>query len=181
MKFIQTDIEGVVIVETVRFDDRRGWFSEVFSQREFEAAVGDVHFVQDNEVWSRGGAVRGLHFQRGDNAQAKLVRAVQGRILDVAVDLRCGSPTFGRHVAVELTDENRRQLFIPRGFAHGYSVLSDEATVIYKCDNFYAPQSEGGVCPCDPALGIDWEVPAERRMIADRDMAFPSLSDTEQL
>jgi dTDP-4-dehydrorhamnose 3,5-epimerase len=176
MKFTETELEGVVIVEPVRYEDARGWFMETFSQREFgDRAV----FVQDNEVWSRRGAVRGLHCQRGADAQAKLVRAVRGRILDVAVDVRPGSPTWGRHVAVELSDENRRQLFVPHGFLHGYSVLSDEALVAYKCDNFYTPASEAGVRYDDPALGIDWGLPASERLVSDRDMALPLLKDAK--
>ncbi len=170
MKFIETGLEGVVIVEGVRHKDARGWFAETFSQRAFE-----VVFVQDNEVWSRRGVVRGLHCQRGADAQAKLVRAVYGRILDVAVDVRPGSPTYGRHVAVELSAESGRQMFIPRGFLHGYSVLSDEALVVYKCDNYYAPASEAGVRYDDPALGIGWGV--EEAVVSEKDMALPLLKD----
>ena len=166
-----------MIIEAVRFEDRRGWFAEGFSQREFAANVVDTVFVQDNEVWSRGGVVRGLHYQLSPHAQAKLVRAVCGRILDVAVDVRWGSPTFGRHVAVELSAENGRQLFVPRGFAHGYSVLGEEALVAYKCDNYYAPGSEAGVRFDDPELGIEWGVPAERAVISEKDGALPLLKD----
>ena len=166
-------IDGVRIIETRRFEDERGWFAETFSQRRFDGAV----FVQDNEVWSRHGVIRGMHFQRGEDAQAKLVRAERGRILDVAVDLRPGSKTFGQHVAVELSDENGLQLFVPRGFAHGYAVLSDEALVSYKCDNFYAPQSEGGVRFDDPELGIDWRLPTRERMVAEKDLALPLLKE----
>lgn len=177
MKFIKTEIEGVMIVETGRFEDARGWFAESFSQREFEAEVCATTFVQDNEVWSRAGVIRGLHYQLPPHAQAKLVRAARGTIIDVAVDVRRGSPTFGRHVAVELSADNRRQLFIPRGFAHGYSVKSEEALVMYKCDDYYAPKAEGGIRFDDPQLGIDWGgVPGEA-IISDKDAALPALAD----
>lgn len=166
-----------MIVETGRFEDARGWFSESFSQREFAAGVYDTVFVQDNEVWSRRGVVRGLHYQMPPYAQAKLVRAVRGTIVDVAVDVRRGSPTFGRHVAVELSAGNRRQLFIPRGFAHGYSVLGDEALVAYKCDNAYAPGAEGGVRFDDPELGIGWGVSPGEAVISDKDAVLPMLAD----
>lgn len=172
MNFIETKLDGVIIVEARRFSDERGWFMESFSQREFGSRAT---FVQDNEVWSRHGVIRGLHFQRGEHAQAKLVRASRGRILDVAVDLRSGSATFGRWVAVELSDENMRQLFVPRGFAHGYSVLSDEALVGYKCDNFYEPAAEGGVRFDDPSIGVDWRLPVEERVVGARDLALPLL------
>ncbi len=176
MKFTDTVLEGVIIVEVRRFDDRRGWFMETFSQREFgDRAV----FVQDNEVWSRSGVIRGLHFQRAPHAQAKLVRVERGRILDVAVDIRPGSRTFGRHVAVELSDENRRQLFIPRGFAHGYAVLSDEALVAYKCDNLYEPLAEAGIRFDDPVLDIDWQIPEDERIVSERDLALPLFNDME--
>lgn len=163
MKVIATAIKDVVIIEPQVFGDDRGYFFESYSQQQFDQAVRPVHFVQDNESKSRRGVLRGLHFQKGAAAQSKLVRVVQGRVLDVAVDIRRGSPTFGKHVAVELTAENHRQLFVPRGFAHGFSVLSDEAVFQYKCDNFYAPQSEGAIVWNDPDLGIDWQLPAERR------------------
>lgn len=174
MKFVETEIEGVIIVEGTRHEDARGWFAETFSQRAFG---GRTTFVQDNEVWSRGGVVRGLHCQRGDDAQAKLVRVAIGRILDVAVDVRPGSPTYGRHAAVELSAENGRQMFVPRGFLHGYSVLSDEATVIYKCDNYYAPASEAGVRYDDHELGIDWKV--EQPIVSEKDLALPLLKDAK--
>ncbi len=177
MKFIGTEIEGVVIVETGRFEDARGWFAESFSQREFAAEIGGTVFVQDNEVWSRGGVIRGLHYQLPPHAQAKLVRAVRGTIIDVAVDVRRGSPTFGRHVAVELSADNRRQLFVPRGFAHGYSVIGGEALVAYKCDNYYALQAEGGIRFDDPRLGIDWRVAADGAVISEKDAALPWLAD----
>ena len=172
MKFIETGLEGVLIVESARHEDARGWFEETFVQREF---VNRAVFVQDNEAWSRRGVVRGLHCQRGVDAQAKLVRVLAGRILDVAVDVRPGSASYGRHVAVELSGENGRQLFIPRGFLHGYSVLGDEALVSYKCDNYYSPESEAGVRFDDPALGIEWGV-AEITVSA-RDLALPLLKD----
>lgn len=177
MKFIKTDIEGVVIIEAERFGDARGWFSESFSQREFAENVCDTVFVQDNEVWSRRGVVRGLHYQMPPHAQAKLVRAVRGKILDVAVDVRRGSPTFGRYVAVELSAENRRQLFVPRGFAHGYSVLTDEALVAYKCDNLYAPAAEAGIRFDDPELGIDWGIAGEQMVVSDKDIRLPAMKD----
>ncbi len=177
MKFIETEIDGVVIVETGRFEDARGWFAETFSQREFAAQVCGTAFVQDNEVWSQRDVIRGLHYQLPPHAQAKLVRAVRGTIVDVAVDIRRSSPTFGRHVAVELSAENRRQLFIPRGFAHGYSVVGGEALVAYKCDNFYAPGAEGGIRFDDPRLGIDWRVAPGKAIISDKDAALPGLAD----
>ena len=159
MKAIKTEIPGVVLLEPEVFGDARGYFMERFSQRRFDELVGPVRFVQDNESKSRYGVVRGLHFQKGEYAQAKLVSVVRGRVLDVAVDIRRGSPTFGRHVAALLDGENKRQLFIPRGFAHGFAVLSDEAVFQYKCDNYYAPGSEGGIAWDDPALAIDWRLP----------------------
>ena len=155
MKAIKTEIPGVVLLEPEVFGDARGYFMERFSQRQFDELVGPVRFVQDNESKSHYGVVRGLHFQKGEYAQAKLVSVVRGRVLDVAVDIRRGSPTFGRHVAALLDGENKRQLFIPRGFAHGFAVLSDEAVFQYKCDNYYAPGSEGGIAWDDPALAID--------------------------
>ena len=156
MDVIKTDIDGLVVIEPKVFGDSRGYFFESFSERDFKREVADVDFVQDNESKSSYGVVRGLHFQKPPYAQAKLVRVVKGKVLDVAVDLRKGSPTFGHHVAVELSEDNHRQMFIPRGFAHGFSVLSDEVIFQYKCDNFYAPQSEGAVAWDDPDLCIDW-------------------------
>lgn len=181
MKFIETELEGVIIVEARRFADDRGWFMESFSQREFNGALGAAStvFVQDNEVWSHRGVIRGLHYQLEPNAQAKLVRASKGSILDVAVDVRPGSRTFGRWVAVELSDQNLRQLFVPHGFAHGYAVLSDEALVGYKCDNFYAPPSEGGIRFDDPALGIDWRLKPSERVVSDRDLGLPLLKEAK--
>ena len=168
MKAIKTEIPGVVLLEPEVFGDARGYFMERFSQRRFDELVGPVRFVQDNESKSRYGVVRGLHFQKGEYAQAKLVSVVRGRVLDVAVDIRRGSPTFGRHVAALLDGENKRQLFIPRGFAHGFAVLSDEAVFQYKCDNYYAPGSEGGIAWDDPALAIDWRLPAGEILLGER-------------
>lgn len=179
MNVIKTDIQGVVIVEPKVFGDHRGYFFESFSEKDFAEAVGEVKFVQDNESKSSYGVLRGLHFQKPPHAQAKLVRVVKGRVLDVAVDLRKGSPTFGKHVAVELTEENHRQLFIPRGFAHGFAVLSDEAVFQYKCDNYYAPQSEGSVLWNDPDIGIEWGIPSEDVMLSEKDRNAPLLKDLE--
>ena len=177
MNVINTDIQGVVIIEPKVFGDHRGYFFESFSEKDFAEAVGEVKFVQDNESKSSYGVLRGLHFQKPPHAQAKLVRVVKGRVLDVAVDLRKGSPTFGKHVAVELTEENHRQLFIPRGFAHGFAVLSDEAVFQYKCDNYYAPQSEGSVLWNDPDIGIEWGIPSEDVMLSEKDRNAPLLKD----
>ena len=177
MNVIETDIDGLVIIEPRVFGDSRGFFFESFSERDFKREVADVDFVQDNESKSSYGVVRGLHFQRPPYAQAKLVRVVKGKVLDVAVDLRKGSPTFGHHVAVELSEDNHRQMFIPRGFAHGFSVLSDEVIFQYKCDNFYAPQSEGAVAWDDPDLGIDWGIPADKALLSDKDRKHPRLKD----
>ena len=177
MNVINTDIQGVVIVEPKVFGDHRGYFFESFSEKDFAEAVGEVKFVQDNESKSSYGVLRGLHFQKPPHAQAKLVRVVKGHVLDIAVDLRKGSPTFGKHVAVELTEENHRQLFIPRGFAHGFVVLSDEAVFQYKCDNYYAPQSEGSVLWNDPDIGIQWGIPSEDVMLSEKDANAPLLKD----
>lgn len=181
MRVIGTSIPDVAIVEPEVFGDARGYFFESYSQRRFDEAVRPVRFVQDNESKSRYGVLRGLHFQKGEYAQSKLVRVVAGRVLDVAVDIRRGSPTFGKHVAVELTAENRRQLFIPRGFAHGFSVLSEEAVFQYKCDNPYAPQAEGAVAWDDPDIGIDWRLPAEAILLSAKDAANPRLKDAADL
>ncbi|MBQ2108613.1 MAG: dTDP-4-dehydrorhamnose 3,5-epimerase [Bacteroidales bacterium] len=178
MKVINTDIPGLLILEPVIHGDARGYFFEAFNQKDFDEAVGmHVTFVQDNESKSSYGVLRGLHFQKGDHAQAKLVRVVSGRVLDVAVDMRPGSPTFGRYVSVELTGENHRMFFIPRGFAHGFSVLSEEAVFQYKCDNFYCPESEGGIAWDDPSLGIDWQLPAEAVKLSDKDRRNPKISE----
>lgn len=177
MNIIKTEIEGLVIIEPRIFRDQRGYFFEAFSEKEFAAKVAPVKFVQDNESRSAYGVVRGLHFQRPPFDQAKLVRVVKGRVLDVAVDLRKGSPTYGRYESVELSEENHRQLFIPRGFAHGFSVLSDEVIFQYKCDNYYAPQSEGAVIWNDPDLAIDWNIPAQDVVLSEKDRMHPRLAD----
>lgn len=176
MNRIETGIEGVVLLEPRIHGDRRGYFFESFSQRDFEAEVYPTVFVQDNESFSGYGVLRGLHYQLPPYAQSKLVRVVSGTILDVAVDIRRGSTTFGRHVAVELSGENHRQLFIPRGFAHGFVVLSAEAIVQYKCDQFYHPACEGGIAFDDPALGIDWIVPFPERILSEKDQQHPLLA-----
>lgn len=181
MKVLTTEIEGVVILEPDIFGDARGYFFESYSQRTFDESVRPVRFVQDNESKSRRGVLRGLHFQTGRFAQSKLVRVVRGRVLDVAVDIRRGSPTFGRHVAVELTGENHRQLFIPRGFAHGFSVLSDEAVFQYKCDNLYAPEAEGAIAWDDPAIGIDWRLDPAEAILSEKDRHHPKLSEAPEL
>lgn len=181
MKVIPTSIPEVVIIEPKVFGDARGYFFESWSQREFDAAVRPVHFVQDNESMSSYGVLRGLHFQKGEHAQSKLVRVNKGRVLDVAVDIRRGSPTFGKHVAVELNAEDHRQLFIPRGFAHGFSVLSEVAVFQYKCDNFYAPEAEGAIRWNDPALGIDWRIPEKDVLLSDKDRRHPLLADAPEL
>lgn len=181
MKVIRTDIPDVVIVEPKVFGDYRGYFFESFSERDFAEQVREVKFVQDNESRSCYGVVRGLHFQLPPHAQSKLVRVVSGRVLDVAVDIRRGSPTFSRHVAVELSAENHRQLFIPRGFAHGFAVLSDEAVFQYKCDSYYAPQSEAAIAWDDPAIGIDWGIPADRILLSEKDRRSPLLKDAAGL
>lgn len=181
MKVIETAIDGVVIIEPRIFADDRGYFFESFSERDFNSQVRTVRFVQDNESRSAYGVVRGLHFQKPPFAQSKLVRVVRGAVLDVAVDIRKGSPTFGKHVAVELTADNHRQFFIPRGFAHGFSVLTDDVIFQYKCDNFYAPQSEGAIAWDDPALAIDWRIPADNVILSDKDRHHPLLADAEWL
>lgn len=177
MEVIKTDIEGVVIIEPRIFNDARGYFFESFSQREFEEKVRRVNFVQDNESMSAYGVMRGLHFQLPPFTQSKLVRCVKGRVLDVAVDIRKGSPTFGKHVAVELTEDNHRQFFVPRGFAHGFAVLSDVAVFQYKCDNFYAPQADSGISICDTSLGIDWMIPADKVILSEKDTKHPLLDE----
>ena len=181
MKVIKTAIEDVVIIEPDVFGDARGYFFESYSQKKFNEQVREVKFVQDNESKSKYGVLRGLHFQKGKDAQSKLVRVVKGRVLDVAVDIRKGSPTFGKYVAVELTEDNHRQLFVPRGFAHGFSVLSEEAIFQYKCDTLYAPQSEGAIAWNDPEIGIDWGLPAEDVLLSAKDAAHPLLKDSEYL
>jgi dTDP-4-dehydrorhamnose 3,5-epimerase len=175
MNIIQTGIEGLLIIEPKVFGDERGYFFESYSERDFTEAVGPVKFVQDNESKSRYGVLRGLHFQKEPYAQAKLVRVVSGAVLDVAVDLRKGSPTFGRHFSVELTGENHRQFFIPKGFAHGFCVLSEEVVFQYKCDEFYHPEAEGGIAWNDPDLAIDWRIPASDLILSPKDQRHPSF------
>ena len=175
MNIILTEIEGLVVMEPKVFGDSRGYFFEVFNEGEFAEKVGPVHFVQDNESKSRYGVLRGLHFQKGENAQAKLVRVVSGAVWDVAVDLRPGSPTYGKWHGEELTGENHRMMFIPRGFAHGFSVLSEEVVFQYKCDNFYCPASEGAVAWNDPTLAIDWRIQAEDVILSEKDKHHPFL------
>ena len=177
MEILKTAIEGIVIIEPKIFRDARGYFFESFSMREFNEKVAPVTFVQDNESYSSYGVIRGLHFQKPPYTQAKLVRVIKGAVLDIAVDIRKGSPTYGQHVAVELTAENHRQLFIPHGFAHGFSVLSEEVLFQYKCDNYYAPQSEGGILWNDPCLGIDWHIPAEKAILSEKDFKHPLFKD----
>lgn len=178
MNISTTDIHGIFIIEPRVFGDRRGYFFESFSKRDFEKATGlSVNFVQDNESKSTRGVVRGLHFQRPPYSQAKLVRCVEGCVLDVAVDLRKDSPTFGHHVAVELSAANHRQLFIPKGFAHGFSVLSDEAVFVYKCDEYYTPDADGGISLLDSTLGIDWKIDLDKAIISDKDLNHPLLSN----
>lgn len=177
MDVIKTNIEGVVIIEPRVFKDARGYFFESFSLREFEEKVRPIHFVQDNESMSSYGVMRGLHFQAPPFAQSKLVRCVKGAVLDVAVDIRKGSPTYGQHVAVELTEENKRAVFIERGFAHGFSVLSKTAVFQYKCDNFYAPQADGGISILDDSLGIDWRIPVDQALLSEKDTRHALLKD----
>lgn len=179
MNVIKTDIEGVVVIEPRVFDDARGYFFESYSKRRFDEVVRPIEFVQDNESMSTRGVIRGLHFQRPPFSQSKLVRCVRGVVLDVVVDIRRGSPTYGRHIAVELTGENRRQLFVPRGFAHGFAVLSDEAVFQYKCDNYYHPESEGGISIADHSLGIDWRIDPAEAILSEKDLRNPMFSDFE--
>ena len=181
MNIIKTEIDGVVIIEPRLFKDDRGYFFESYSEKDFNAQVREIKFVQDNESKSSYGVLRGLHFQKPPYAQSKLVRVIKGAVLDVAVDIRKGSPTFGKHVAVELTEDNHRQFFIPRGFAHGFSVLTPEVIFQYKCDNFYAPQSEGALAWDDPDLGIDWRIPSDKVILSEKDRHHPRLKDAEWL
>lgn len=181
MNVIKTEIDGVVIIEPRIFNDQRGYFFESFSERDFCKEVREVKFVQDNESKSQYGVLRGLHFQKPPYCQSKLVRVIKGAVLDVAVDIRKGSPTFGKHVAVELTEDNHRQFFVPRGFAHGFSVLTPEVIFQYKCDNFYAPQSEGAIAWDDPDLGIDWRITADKVILSEKDKHHPRLKDAEWL
>lgn len=183
MEVIKTEIEGLLIIEPRVFKDARGYFFESFSQRDFDAQVSpllghDVQFVQDNESMSSYGVVRGLHFQRPPFTQSKLVRCVVGRVLDVAVDIRQGSPTFGKHVAVELSEENHRQFFIAKGFAHGFAVLSETAVFQYKCDEFYHPEADAGIQLLDDSLGIDWQIPVEKMILSEKDRVRARMADT---
>ena len=177
MNVISTSLEGVVILEPRVCEDARGYFFESFSQREFDEKVRPIRFVQDNESRSTRGVMRGLHYQRMPHTQSKLVRCTQGCVVDVAVDIRHGSPTFGQHVAVELSAENHRQLFIPRGFAHGFAVLSDIAVFEYKCDNFYAPESDAGISLLDERLDIDWRMPIADALLSEKDMHHPLFDE----
>lgn len=181
MNVIKTELEGVVIIEPRVYADSRGYFFESFSQKEFEEKVCNTIFVQDNESKSSYGVLRGLHFQKMPYTQSKLVRVVKGKVLDIAVDIRKGSPTFGKSVATELSEENKRLLFIPKGFAHGYVVLSEEAIFQYKCDNYYAPQSEGGILWNDPALNIDWVINEKEIHLSEKDKNNPLLKDSNYL
>lgn len=181
MKVIKTDIEGVVILEPEVYTDERGYFFESYSQQRFDEVVSPIRFVQENESKSRYGVIRGLHYQRGDAAQAKLVSVVRGCILDIAVDIRKSSPTFGKYVAVEISEDNKRQIFVPRGFAHGFAVLSDEAVLQYKCDNYYAPSEERGIAWNDPAIGIEWGIPEDIATLSNKDIQNPRLTDAVEL
>lgn len=181
MEIIETSIPGVVLIEPKVFGDSRGYFFESYSKRDFDRMVRPVTFVQDNESMSSYGVVRGLHYQKGAFSQSKLVRVIEGKVLDVAVDIRKGSPTFGQHVSIVLSAENHRQLFIPRGFAHGFAVLSERAVFQYKCDNLYAPSSEGAIAWNDPSLGIDWMIPSEDVILSEKDKRHPLLEDAEGL
>lgn len=174
----KTDIEGVLIIEPKVFGDARGYFLESFNAKEFAEKTGlNINFVQDNESMSSYGVMRGLHFQNPPYTQSKLVRCVKGAVLDVAVDIRKGSPTYGKHVAVELTEDNHRQFFVPRGFAHGFAVLSEIAVFQYKCDNFYAPQADGGISILDDSLGIDWRIPTDKAILSEKDTMHACLKD----
>ena len=179
MNYIQTEIDGVWVIEPKVFNDARGYFMESFKEEEFCKNVGPVHFVQDNESKSSFGVLRGLHYQKGEFSQAKLVRVIKGRVLDVAVDLRRSSPTFGRYVSVELSEDNKRQFFIPRGFAHGFLVLSDEAIFNYKVDNAYAPQAEASIRYDDETIGIDWPVAPEQMLLSAKDMNGVPFGEAE--
>ena len=177
MEYQKTDIEGVYLLKPKVFGDARGYFVETWKQADFDEHVGKVTFIQDNESKSSRGVLRGLHYQKGEWSQAKLVRVIKGRVLDVAVDIRKSSPTFGKHVMAELSDENKHQLFIPRGFAHGFLVLSDEAIFTYKVDNVYAPQAEAGIRWNDPALGIEWPIDPSEVLTSEKDLKQPLLKD----
>lgn len=177
MEYKETEIKGVFVIEPKVFNDARGYFMEAWKKEEFEAHVGKVDFLQDNESKSSYGVLRGLHYQKGDSSQAKLVRVIKGKVLDVAVDIRRSSPTFGRHVMVELSEDNKRQFFIPRGFAHGFLVLSDEAIFTYKVDNPYAPQQDAGIRWNDPDLAIEWPINPKEVLTSEKDLKQPLLKD----
>ena len=179
MNYRETEIKGVYIIEPRVFTDARGYFMEAFKQADFDEHIGHVDFIQDNESMSSRNVLRGLHYQKGEYSQAKLVRVIKGSVLDVAVDIRKSSPTFGRHVAVELSETNKKQFFIPRGFAHGFLVLSDEAIFTYKVDNVYAPQAEAGIRWDDPALGIEWPIDPQKVLTSEKDMRQPLFGDAE--
>ena len=184
MNIIETPLKGALIIEPKVFNDARGYFFESFSQREFDGLVAplighSVQFVQDNESMSSYGVMRGLHFQRPPYTQSKLLRCVRGAVLDVAVDIRKGSPTYGQHIAVELSEENKRQFYIDKGFAHGFAVLSDVAVFQYKCDEFYHPEADGGISILDTSLGIDWRIPVEKAILSEKDTKHPLLKDFE--
>ena len=179
MDYIKTEIEGVYVIQPKVFNDARGYFMEAWKQEEFNEHIGRVDFIQDNESKSSYGVLRGLHYQKGETSQAKLVRVIKGRVLDVAVDIRKSSPTFGKHVMVELSDENKRQFFIPRGFAHGFLVLSDEAIFTYKVDNPYAPQADAGIRWNDPDIGIEWPIDPKDVVTSEKDLKQPFFKDAE--
>ena len=179
MDYIKTEIEGVYVIQPKVFNDARGYFMEAWKQEEFNEHIGRVDFIQDNESKSSYGVLRGLHYQKGETSQAKLVRVIKGRVLDVAVDLRKSSPTFGKHVMVELSEDNKRQFFIPRGFAHGFLVLSEEAIFTYKVDNPYSPQTEAGIRWNDPDLAIEWPIDPEQVQTSEKDLKQPLLKDAE--
>lgn len=182
MNFIPTKLEGCYIIEPKIFSDERGYFMESFNEKTFEGGIGKaVHFVQDNQSYSSKGVLRGLHYQTGEHAQAKLVRVLQGEVIDVAVDIRPDSPTFGQYESVLLSGENQRQFFVPRGFAHGFLVLSNTATFFYKCDNFYNKESEGGIIYNDKAINIDWNFSAEKLIISDKDKLLPTLENAKKV
>jgi len=178
MKAIETKLEGCFVLEPTIFQDKRGYFFESFNEERFNSLINNkVTFVQDNESFSSKGVLRGLHYQVGKHAQAKLVRVIKGKVLDVAIDIRVNSKTFGQHVAVELTEDNKKQLFVPRGFAHGFIVLSDTAIFSYKCDNFYNKDAEGGIIYNDPKLGIDWQLPENELLVSEKDVVLPTLEN----
>lgn len=179
MIFTEQEIKGVWVIEPKVFSDSRGYFMEAFKQNEFEEHIGKVNFIQDNESKSSHGVLRGLHYQKGKFSQAKLVRVIKGEVIDVAVDIRKSSPTFGKHVAVLLSEENKKQLFIPRGFAHGFLVKSEEAIFTYKVDNVYAPQADAGIMFNDPTIGIKWDIPAEQMILSEKDKKHPFLLEAE--